>query len=139
MDVSWLSPATASVLAQAVLVLHLAFVGWVVAGGLAAWVRPALAIVHLPAVAWGVWIEASGGVCPLTPLENALLRRAGEAGYEGGFIEYHLLALLYPQGLTRELQVVLAVALLGLNLVVYGLLGRRLLARRRARAPCTLT
>jgi hypothetical protein len=113
------------VLAGLVVVLHLAFVLFVVLGGLAVWRRPRLAWAHLPAVAWGIWIEASGGICPLTPIENALRQRGGAAGYTGGFVEHYLLPALYPEGLTRWLQAVLAAAVLVLNGAVYWTLLRR--------------
>ncbi|MDQ8022873.1 MAG: DUF2784 domain-containing protein [Moraxellaceae bacterium] len=106
-------------LADAVLVLHLAFVLFALLGGLLALRWRWLAWLHLPALAWGMWIELSGGICPLTPVENALRQRGGEAGYAGGFIEHYLLPLLYPPGLTRETQWVLAAVLAAVNLAVY--------------------
>lgn len=111
-----------------VLLLHLGFVLFVVAGAalLPRW--PRLAWLHLPAVAWGLFVELSGRGCPLTALENGLRLRAGLDGYAGGFIEHYLLALLYPDGLTRELQLLLAAGLALVNLSLYGwvfLRGRR--------------
>src|ERR687889_2933712 len=88
-------------LADAVLVLHLAFVLFVVLGGLLVLRWPRLAWLHLPAAIWGVLIEFAGFVCPLTPLEVGLRRLGGEAGYEGGFIEHYLTGALYPAGLNR--------------------------------------
>lgn len=120
---------SAALLADALLLLHALFVAWVVLGAFAVLRWPRLAWLHLPALAWGVWIEWSGGVCPLTPLEQRLRRAAGEAGYEGGFVEHYVGAVLYPDGLTRELQVVLGTALLLLNAALYALLAWR---RRRA-------
>ncbi|MFL5467998.1 MAG: DUF2784 domain-containing protein [Gemmatimonadaceae bacterium] len=108
------------ILADLVLVLHLAFVIFVVAGAGLVIHRPRLAWLHLPAVVWGVFIEYAGWICPLTPLENSLRMRGGEAGYSGGFIEHYLLATLYPAGLTRTTQLALGTAVLILNLVVYG-------------------
>jgi Protein of Unknown function (DUF2784) len=119
--------------ADAVLVLHAAFVLFVVLGGLFALRRPRFAWVHLPAAAWGAAIEFFGWVCPLTPLEQALRRRGGEAGYSGGFVEHYVVALLYPQGLTRGLQLALGLFVLAVNLAVYAWVWRR--ARRRRRAP----
>ena len=114
--------------ADAVLVLHLGFILFVLLGGLLAvrW-RWAL-LLHLPAVAWGVYIELSGGLCPLTPLENRLRIAAGDAGYAGGFIEHYLLALIYPAGLTHEVQDVLAAVVVGVNVLAYGWVWR---TRRR--------
>ncbi len=117
-------------LADAVLVTHAAFVAFVMLGGLLAWRRPRLAWLHLPAVAWGAWIELTGGVCPLTPLENRLRSLAGEQGYPGGFLEHYLLALLYPDGLTHELQLALALLVLAVNAVVYAVAWRRFRRRR---------
>ena len=81
---------------------------FVVAGGLLVARHRRLLIPHLLAAAWGVWIAASGGICPLTPLENALRQRAGQGGYSGGFLEHYITPVLYPEGLTRELQWALA-------------------------------
>jgi hypothetical protein len=118
-----------AVLADGVLVLHGLFIVWAALGALAVWRWPRLALLHLPALAWAVWIEASGGVCPLTPLENSLRRAAGQAGYSGGFIDHYLGGVIYPAGLTRQTQWLVAGALLLINLVGYGLMIRR--ARRR--------
>lgn len=112
-------------LADLVLVVHLAFVLFVVLGGLLALRWPRVAWVHLPVALYGALIEFVGFVCPLTPLENALRRRGGEVGYEGGFIEHHVTATLYPTGLTREVQLALGVAVLAINGVIYAVLVRR--------------
>ncbi len=121
-------------LADAVLVLHLAFVAFVVAGGLAVLCRPRIAWLHLPALAWGAWVVLAGEVCPLTPLENALRQAAGGGVYQDSFIEHYLIAIIYPpavQGpIGRGVQVGLGVPLVGFNLLVYGLVWRRW--RRRA-------
>ena len=116
------------VAADAVLLLHLGFILFVLLGGLLAlrWRRAPL--LHLPAVAWGVYIELSGGLCPLTPLENRLRIAAGEAGYTGGFIEHYLLTLIYPAGLTPQIQYVLAAVVVGVNGLAYAWVWRR---RRR--------
>lgn len=117
-----------SLLADAVLLFHFAFILFVGGGGLLwIWWRRAPWL-HLPIAAYGVWIELSGNICPLTPLENSLRRMAGEQGYSGGFIEHYLLPVIYPSGLTREVQLVIAALVLVLNLTIYGLVWRR---RRR--------
>ena len=117
-------------LADAVLVIHGVFIAWAALGALAVWRRPRLALLHLPALAWAVWIEISGKICPLTPLENSLRRAAGEAGYSGGFIEHYLGRIIYPAGLTREAQWTVAGVLALFNIVVYGLMVARARAKR---------
>lgn len=119
------------VLADAVVVLHLGFLLFVGLGGGVALRWPRVAWLHLPAVVWGAYIEFSGAVCPLTPLENRLRRAGGEAGYTGGFIDQYLVPVLYPPGLTRTHQIVLGVAVLVVNGVAYAAVLRR---RRRRRA-----
>ena len=106
-------------LADFVLLLHLAFIVFVVAGGLLALRWRWAPVIHLPAALWGIFIELTGGVCPLTPLENALRRAAGSSGYEGGFIEHYLVPLIYPASLTPQVQLALAGFVLVVNSVVY--------------------
>jgi hypothetical protein len=113
------------ILADMVVGLHALFVAFVLAGGLLALRWPKIAAVHLPAAVWGSVIEFGGWVCPLTPLEKSLRASAGEAGYEGGFIEHYLLPVLYPPGLTRGVQILLGSVVLVVNLTVYGFLIRR--------------
>ncbi|GIV58371.1 DUF2784 domain-containing protein [Rhodocaloribacter litoris] len=120
-------------LADVVVVVHFAFVLFVVLGGLLVLWRFRLVWVHVPAALWGAWVELAGWVCPLTPLENTLRRKGGEAGYAGGFVEEYVLPVLYPQGLTREVQVVLGLLVLGFNAVVYGLVFLRRRGRRAGR------
>lgn len=111
--------------ADAVLLLHLGFIVFVLLGGLLALRWRRVPLLHLPAAAWGVYIELSGGLCPLTPLENRLRALAGQAGFEGGFIEHYLLPLIYPAGLTRDTQFVLAGVVVIVNLLAYGFVLRR--------------
>jgi hypothetical protein len=112
--------------ADLVVVAHLLFVGFVVGGGLLVWRWPRLGWIQIPAAAWGALIELAGWICPLTPLENALRARAGQVGYSGGFVEHYVLPVVYPAGLTREVQIVLGAGVILLNVVAYGvLLGRR--------------
>jgi len=118
-----------SALADAVVVVHLAFVVFVVFGGWLAVRWPRLAWLHVPAFLWGAWIEFSSGICPLTPLENRLRAAAGEAGYGGGFVEHYLVPVLYPPGLTSGSQQLLGVLLVTFNAVAYALLVRRVRAR----------
>lgn len=112
-------------LADLVVIVHAAFVAFVALGALLVWRRPRLAWVHVPCVIWGVAIEWTGGICPLTPLEQSLRRAAGQAGYQGGFIEHYLEPILYPAGLTRTAQLVLGAAALLVNLAAYAALVRR--------------
>ena len=106
--------------ADAVLLLHLAFILFALFGALLATRWHWIALVHLPAIAWGCFIELSGGICPLTPLENELRFNAGQAGFSGGFIEHYLLGLIYPAGLTWDIQILLAATLLSVNMLIYG-------------------
>jgi len=106
-------------LADVILVLHLCFVLFVVLGALLLVRWPRVAFVHLPAAAWGVWIEYAGAICPLTPLEQQLRQRGGETAYAGGFVEHYITAALYPAGLTRGIQLVLGSGVLLLNLILY--------------------
>ena len=119
--------------ADAVALVHLAFVLFVAFGGLLVWRWPRLAWLHVPAVAWGAWIEFAGGTCPLTPLENHRRQAVGEAGDAGGFIDHYVWPLLYPVGLTREGQWILGAVVLGVNGVVYGVRWARW--ARRTRGP----
>jgi hypothetical protein len=112
---------SASLAADALVMLHLAFIVFTVFGSLLVLWHRRLASLHLPALAWGLWIELSHGICPLTPIENRLREQAGEAGYSGGFIEHYLIPLIYPAGLQPVHQLLLALLLGTFNVVVYGL------------------
>jgi hypothetical protein len=114
-----------SVLADVALVLHVAFVGFVILGGLLALRWRKVAWLHVPCALWGAWVEVAGWVCPLTHLENAWRRRAGEVGYAGGFLEHYVAPVLYPPGLSREMQVGLGLAVVLLNVAVYAVVWRR--------------
>jgi hypothetical protein len=110
-----------SILANAVLVIHGLFIVFVVLGGALALRWRWMAWIHVPVAMYGIAIEWIGWICPLTPLENHLRRRAGEQGYEGGFIEHHLLPLIYPADYTVSLQIVLGAVVLVVNIVIYAL------------------
>lgn len=105
--------------ASATALLHLAFILFVLFGGLLVLRWPRLMWLHLPAAAWGVLIEFFGWWCPLTKWENYLLREAGRAGYDGGFVAHYIMPVIYPAGLTRGLEIAIGVFVLVLNAVVY--------------------
>jgi len=112
-------------LADCLVLVHLAFVVFVVAGGFLILWRPSLRWVHLPAAIWGALIEFTGWICPLTPWEQELRLKAGEVGYTGGFIEHYLLPILYPQGLTPRIQVALGLLVISVNVAIYAFVGFR--------------
>ena len=113
------------VLADSVVFLHFAFMLFVVLGGFVALRWRWVVWVHLPAAVWGTLVELVGWYCPLTALENRLLRASGTAGYTGSFIEEYLLPVIYPAGLTRPLQLGLGIGVIAANLFAYGLIWRR--------------
>lgn len=109
-------------LADAVVVLHFAFILFVGLGALSAYRWPKMAWAHIPCALWGAWIEITGGICPLTPLEGRFRRMGGEAGYAGGFIDHYLVPIIYPSGLTRAHQSLLGSLVVAINLGAYGFL-----------------
>jgi len=122
------------VLADALVVFHLSFIVFTTAGVLLAFRSRRLVWFHLPCVAWGVLVELTGWICPLTPIENALRSKAGLAGFSGGFIDHYLIPVVYPPGLTRAIQIAAGVLVLVANVVGYALLWR-LGPRVRAKPP----
>lgn len=110
-----------SLLAEIVLVIHFLFIVFVVIGALLVLKWHWLIYVHLISAFWGALIMFTGWICPLTPLENHLRRAAGESGYTGGFIEQYLIPVVYPTGLTRELQIGFGISVIVINLVLYGI------------------
>lgn len=106
--------------AEGVLLLHLAFIVFVVLGAAIAARWRWLPFIHVPAATWGFFVELTGRVCPLTYAENYLRIKAGQSGYSESFIEHYLLAIIYPGGLTREVQLVLAAAVILINVASYG-------------------
>ena len=111
---------TYRIAADFIVLLHFAFILFVVLGGLLVFYRRMFAWLHLPTVLWGVLIEFSGWICPLTPWEQSLRIKAGQVGYSGGFVEHYLMPLIYPVALTPEIQIILGVLVLILNVGVYG-------------------
>jgi len=120
-----------TLLADLLVGVHLAFVGFVIFGGLLVGRWPWVAWLQVPAGVWGVGIEWMGGICPLTPLENWLRSQVGETPYHSGFVVQYLLPVLYPAGLTRATQFVFGSAVVVINAVIYG----RLWSRRRRDRP----
>jgi hypothetical protein len=106
--------------ADLVLVVHLLFIGFVVAGSFLTWRWPRLIWAQLPAMVYGALVELAGFACPLTALQNYLLRNGGQAGYRGGFISHYLIQLIYPPGLTRGLQIGLGLFVVLIAVVGYG-------------------
>jgi len=115
-------------MADAVVAFHAAFIVVGVIGAVLLVRWPWFVWVHLPVLAWGIWVEFSGTTCPLTPLENRLREVAGGARYQGGFIDHYLTPIIYPEGLTRGTQAVFGAILIGVNLLLYW---RFIQARRR--------
>lgn len=112
-------------LADFVLWIHFLFVLFVVFGGLFAVKWHRIVWLHLLAAVWGAMIEFSGWICPLTPLENWLRQEGGAAGYRADFVARYLLPVLYPEGLTRKVQIALGIFVIVINLVIYSWVLRR--------------
>lgn len=116
------------ILADAILLLHFAFVVFVIFGGLLVFYRRWVAWVHIPMVIWSSIVNLTTWRCPLTPLENLFRSAAGETGYEGGFIGHYIAPLLYPEGLTYDLGILVGVFVFVWNVLIYGII----VYRRRA-------
>jgi len=117
------------ILSDIVVLIHLAFAFFAVLGAVLIVWRRWVVWLHLPAVLWAIWIELTGGVCPLTPLENWLRNCAGQGGYRGDFVEHYLMPMLYPVDLTRNTQILLGLVVVFINVALYGYLYYR--SRRR--------
>lgn len=107
-------------IADGLVVFHLVFIAFVLFGALLVLRWPRLAVLHVPSFLWGAWIEFFSGICPLTPIEQRLRVAAGEAGYSGGFVEHYLMPVLYPAGLTPAIQFWLGMAVVVVNIFLYG-------------------
>jgi hypothetical protein len=121
---------TLRIAADGVLVLHFAFILFVIGGAGLAFRFPRIVWLHVPAACWGAWVEIAGRICPLTTLENALRVRAGQQGYMDSFVEHYLLPVIYPSGLTRTVQLELATMVIAVNVALYAWLLHR---RRKTR------
>ncbi|MCC5789224.1 MAG: DUF2784 domain-containing protein [Opitutales bacterium] len=112
----------AHVLAQLVVGIHFLFILYALLGALVVWRWPKTVWLHVPVFLWAGLIIMGGWICPLTPLEITLREKAGQEGYDTGFIEHYLFRVIYPEGLTRGMQVVLGLAVFALNAAIYGTL-----------------
>ena len=119
-----------ALLADLMLLLHAAFILFVVFGGLLIFWRRGLAWFHVPCAVWGTLIELQGWVCPLTYLENDLRAAANTSDYAGGYIDHYLIPLVYPSGLTTDAQILLGLAVLFINAIIYTLVWRNMWAKR---------
>jgi hypothetical protein len=113
--------------ADAVMLIHFGFIAFALLGSFLVLRWPKVIFLHIPALAWGVWIEASGNICPLTPLENHFRALAGQSTFGEGFITHYLGPIIYPAGLTRTTQFLIMGVLIAVNLIGYGLV----IAKRR--------
>jgi hypothetical protein len=107
------------ILADTVLVVHFSFIIFTLFGGLLALVGRTAIWFHIPVVLWSSVVNLAGWVCPLTPLENRLRELAGQAGYEGGFVEHYLMEVIYPGGMTRDLELTAGISVLVWNVLLY--------------------
>jgi hypothetical protein len=117
-------------LADALVLVHLAYIVFVIAGAVLVRYHPKLLWVHLLAVAWGAYVALAHRVCPLTPLEVSLRVRAGQVGYSGGFVEHYLIPVIYPRALTPGIQLAEGILVLAANLALYVWVWRVRLAER---------
>ena len=112
---------TAKLIADILVIIHFTFIVFVVFGGFLVLKNSWVSILHIPSVLWAALLEIKGWLCPLTPLEHYFRQLSGSNDYTGGFIDHYLVALIYPDGLTREMQITLGFVVLGINLVIYSL------------------
>lgn len=110
-------------LADLTLILHFLFILFVIFGGLFVFKWNRVIWLHVPCAIWGALLEINRWICPLTYLENYFRKQAGTSGYSGGFIEYYLLPVIYPTGLTANTQIMLGIVVIVINLIIYGYLG----------------
>jgi hypothetical protein len=120
------------ILAGVIIVAHFLFIAFVASGGLLVLRWPSLAWVHLPAVVWGIVVELTGWICPLTPLENYLRQLAGKSSYSGDFIEQYLIPIIYPANFTAATQYILGGLVIAVNLILYFLVIQKQRALRHS-------
>ena len=119
-----------SLTADLVVTLHLGFILFALFGGFLVLKWRRLIWLHLPAVIWGSLVELVGWYCPLTPLEQSLRKAAGDVGYSGGFIGHYIVPIIYPAGLTRDMQILFGGIVIGVNVVAYILLMRQMIRKK---------
>ena len=124
-----------SFLADLIVILHFAFILFVIFGAVLVYFKRKLLWLHVPCALWGAWIEFSGWICPMTPLENWLRRRANETGYAESFIEHYLMPVIYPSGLTSEVQVALGAFVVGVNVGMYWWIAKKARSGAFRRTP----
>ena len=108
--------------ADLTLIVHFAFIIFVVCGALLFFVSTKIIYIHVPALIWGIYIEFTHSVCPLTYLENWFLQKTNLTTYSEGFIQNYLVPIVYPKNLTEDLQTYSAIALIVANMIMYGLI-----------------
>ena len=124
--------------ANLTLIAHLIFILFVIFGGLLFFIFSKVVYIHLPALLWGIYIELNNSVCPLTYLENWFLIKAELATYSNGFINNYLYPIIYPEGLTNNIQIYLGITLIVINILIYGFIFKnfkRFKGRSVARCP----
>jgi hypothetical protein len=119
------------ILADIVVIFHLIFVIFPVIGGLFVLKWRKLIWVHIPVVIWAVVIEFTGFICPLTSLENLLRYKGGQSGYQSDFIEHYIFPLLYPDGLTHTMQIIIGIFVFAVNVIVYSIIIHRIVKHRK--------
>jgi hypothetical protein len=112
--------------ANLTLIVHFAFILFVVFGALLFFVATKIIFIHFPALIWGSYIELTNSICPLTYLENWFLHKANLTTYSEGFIQNYLVPIVYPVSLTKDLQIYLGIALIVINIVFYAFIFNKL-------------
>ena len=112
--------------ANLTLIVHLIFILFVIFGGLFFFIFSKIIYIHLPALLWGIYIELTNSICPLTYLENWFLYKGELTTYSNDFINNYLFQIIYPKGLNAEIQIYLGISLIVINILIYGLIYKNL-------------
>jgi hypothetical protein len=107
------------IFADVVLLAHFAFIVFALFGGAIVFFKRRAAWFHIPAVMWSAAVNFASWICPLTPLENSFRAKAGQAGFEGGFIQHYIEPLVYPGGMPRKMELIAGVSVLVWNVLMY--------------------